>query len=151
MWGCKSAVNSCPRPDPTPCVRHHPFTFVLGGDWFYNMNSLSCLLPKPLYRLGDGNSDMQWYSVYELSLLPSTRAFVWKGRVWPQVQTKLNYRLNWTTNAGVELRIWLKQGKEKRLPTRKKMTGGTPEVRSDKSLALLTLNIWHSTKGPLDQ
>ena len=82
--------------------------------------TLSCLLPEPLYRLGDGNSDMQWYSVYELSLLPSTRAFVWKEQVWPQVQTKLNYRLNWTTNAGVELRIWLKQGKEKRLPTRKK-------------------------------
>ena len=32
-----------------------------------------------------------------------------------------------------------------------KMTGGTPEVRSDKSLTLLTLNIWHSTYGPMDQ
>ena len=33
----------------------------------------------------------------------------------------------------------------------KKMTGGTPVVRSDKSLSLLTLNIWHSTNGPMDQ
>ena len=32
-----------------------------------------------------------------------------------------------------------------------KMTGGTPEVRSDKSLTLLTFNIWHSTNGPMDQ
>ena len=28
-----------------------------------------------------------------------------------------------------------------------KMTGGTPEVRSDKSLTLMTFNIWHSTRG----
>ena len=32
-----------------------------------------------------------------------------------------------------------------------KMTGGTPKVRSDKSLSLLTSNIWHSTNGPMDQ
>ena len=32
-----------------------------------------------------------------------------------------------------------------------KMTGGTPEVRSDKSLTLKTLNIQHSTNGPMDQ
>ena len=32
-----------------------------------------------------------------------------------------------------------------------KMTGGTLEVRSDKSLTLLTNNIWHSTNGPMDQ
>ena len=31
------------------------------------------------------------------------------------------------------------------------MTGGTPEVRSDKSLTLVTFNIQHSTKGPMDQ
>ena len=32
-----------------------------------------------------------------------------------------------------------------------KMTGGTPEVPSDKSLTLLTFNILHSTDGPMDQ
>ena len=32
-----------------------------------------------------------------------------------------------------------------------KMTGGTPEVRSEKSLTLLTFNIWHSINGPMDQ
>ena len=32
-----------------------------------------------------------------------------------------------------------------------KMTGGTPEVRSDKSLTLMTFNIQHSTNGPMDQ
>ena len=32
-----------------------------------------------------------------------------------------------------------------------KMTGGTPEVRSDKSLTLVTFNIRHSTNGPMDQ
>ena len=32
-----------------------------------------------------------------------------------------------------------------------KMIGGTPEVRSDKSLTLLTFDIWHSTNGPMDQ
>ena len=32
-----------------------------------------------------------------------------------------------------------------------KMTGGTPEVRSDKSLTLMTFNIRHSTNGPMDQ
>ena len=31
------------------------------------------------------------------------------------------------------------------------MTGGTPEVRSDKSLTLMTFNIQHSTNGPMDQ
>ena len=31
------------------------------------------------------------------------------------------------------------------------MTGGTPEVRSDKSLTKLTLDICHSTNGPMDQ
>ena len=31
------------------------------------------------------------------------------------------------------------------------MTAGTPEVRSDKSLTLMTLNIQHSTNGPMDQ
>ena len=33
----------------------------------------------------------------------------------------------------------------------KKMTGGTPEVRSDKILTLMTFNIQHSTNGPMDQ
>ena len=33
----------------------------------------------------------------------------------------------------------------------KKMTGGTPEVCSNKSLTLLTFNIWDSTNGPMDQ
>ena len=32
-----------------------------------------------------------------------------------------------------------------------KMTGGSPEVRSDKSLTLKTFNIPHSTNGPMDQ
>ena len=32
-----------------------------------------------------------------------------------------------------------------------KMTGGTPEVRSDKSLILLTFNNWHATNGPMNQ
>ena len=32
-----------------------------------------------------------------------------------------------------------------------KMTGGTPEVRSDKSFTLMTFNIPHSTNGPMDQ
>ena len=32
-----------------------------------------------------------------------------------------------------------------------KMTGGTPEVRSDKSVTLMTFNIRHSTNGPMDQ
>ena len=32
-----------------------------------------------------------------------------------------------------------------------KMTGGTPEARSDKSLTLMTFNIRHSTNGPMDQ
>ena len=31
------------------------------------------------------------------------------------------------------------------------MTGGTPEVRSDKILTLMTSNIRHSTNGPIDQ
>ena len=31
------------------------------------------------------------------------------------------------------------------------MTGGTPEVRSDKSLTLMTFNIRHSTNGLTDQ
>ena len=31
------------------------------------------------------------------------------------------------------------------------MTGGTQEVRSDKSLTLMTFNIRHSTNGPMDQ
>ena len=34
---------------------------------------------------------------------------------------------------------------------RKKMTGETPEVHSDKSLTLVTFNIRHSTNGPMDQ
>ena len=33
----------------------------------------------------------------------------------------------------------------------KKMNGGTPEVRSNKSLTLMTFNIRHSTNGPMDQ
>ena len=33
----------------------------------------------------------------------------------------------------------------------KKMTGGTPEVRSDKSLTSMTFNIRHSSNGPMDQ
>ena len=37
------------------------------------------------------------------------------------------------------------------LSNKGKMIGGTPEVRSDKSLTLLTFNIWHSTNGPMDQ
>ena len=32
-----------------------------------------------------------------------------------------------------------------------KMTGGTPEVRSVKSLTLMTFNIRHLTNGPMDQ
>ena len=32
-----------------------------------------------------------------------------------------------------------------------KMIGGTPEVRSDKSLILLTFNNWHATNGPMNQ
>ena len=32
-----------------------------------------------------------------------------------------------------------------------KMTGGTPEVSSGKSLTLMTYNIRHSTNGPMDQ
>ena len=32
-----------------------------------------------------------------------------------------------------------------------KMIGGTPEVRSDKSLTLMTFNIRHSNNGPMDQ
>ena len=32
-----------------------------------------------------------------------------------------------------------------------RMTRGTPEVRSDKSLTLMTFNIQHSTNGPMDQ
>ena len=35
--------------------------------------------------------------------------------------------------------------------TRQKMTGGTPEVRSDKSLTLMTFYFRHSTNGPMDQ
>ena len=31
------------------------------------------------------------------------------------------------------------------------MTGGTPELRSDKSLTLMTFNIQHSNNGPTDQ
>ena len=31
------------------------------------------------------------------------------------------------------------------------MTGGTPEVRSDKRLTLMTFNIGHSINGPMDQ
>ena len=31
------------------------------------------------------------------------------------------------------------------------MTGGTPEVRSDKILTLMTFNIQHSTNGLMDQ
>ena len=31
------------------------------------------------------------------------------------------------------------------------MTGGTPEVRSDKSLTLMTINIRHITNGPMNQ
>ena len=38
-----------------------------------------------------------------------------------------------------------------RRKTYSKMTGGTPEVRSDKSLTLMTFNIQHSTNGPMDQ
>ena len=34
---------------------------------------------------------------------------------------------------------------------KQKMTGGTPEVRSDKSLTLMTFNIQHSTNGPMNQ
>ena len=41
--------------------------------------------------------------------------------------------------------------KIKRLPTHLKMTGVTSEVRSDKSLTLMTFNIQHSTNGPMDQ
>ena len=33
----------------------------------------------------------------------------------------------------------------------KKMIGGTPVVRSDKSLTIMTLDILHSTNGPMDQ
>ena len=44
-----------------------------------------------------------------------------------------------------------KAGTSERLISIKKMTGGTPEVRSDKSLTLLTFNIWHSTNSPMDQ
>ena len=32
-----------------------------------------------------------------------------------------------------------------------KMTGGTPEVRFDKSLTLMTFKIRYSTNGPMDQ
>ena len=32
-----------------------------------------------------------------------------------------------------------------------KITGGTPDVRSDKSLTLMTFNIPHSNNGPMDQ
>ena len=32
-----------------------------------------------------------------------------------------------------------------------KMAGGTPEVRSDKSLTSMTFNIRHSTNEPMDQ
>ena len=31
------------------------------------------------------------------------------------------------------------------------MSGGTPEVRSHKSLTILTLDILHSTNGPMEQ
>ena len=34
---------------------------------------------------------------------------------------------------------------------KEKMTGGTPEVRSDKSFTLMTFNIRHSTNGPMNQ
>ena len=34
-------------------------------------------------------------------------------------------------------------------PTMEKMTGGTPEVRSDKILTLMTFNIRHSNNGPM--
>ena len=34
---------------------------------------------------------------------------------------------------------------------KKKMTAGTLEERSDKSLTLMTFNIQHSTNGPMDQ
>ena len=42
------------------------------------------------------------------------------------------------------------QGHPERM-SKVKMTGGTPEVRSDKSLTLMTFNIQYSTNGPMDQ
>ena len=52
----------------------------------------------------------------------------------------MQWRCPWMLNQKETVAIW-----------KEKMTGGTPEVRSDKSLTLMTLNIQHSTNGPMDQ
>ena len=51
-----------------------------------------------------------------------------------------------------EKQIWdFRDNKMLHITKMAKMTGGTPEVRSVKRLTLLTFNIWHSTKGPMNQ
>ena len=53
--------------------------------------------------------------------------------------------------APVDCRL-LRGEKSPKLPEKyEKITGGTPEVRSDKSLTFVTFNIRHSTYGPMDQ
>ena len=72
-------------------------------------------------------------------------------QIWPSIVQNRDYffincakpRLHCKAKGGVEKKsiVYI-------LPTAK-MTGGTPEVRSDKTL--MTFNIQHSTNGPMDQ